>query len=75
MTDPFKTLHEALVEELLGRVRSGEATPSDLNVARQLLKDNNIVAAPNNKPILKLADRVPKFESEDEVPSKLPKQA
>lgn len=75
MTDPFKKLHGVLVQELLDRIASGEATPSDLNVARQLLKDNNIVSAPNNKPVIKLADRLPKFDGGDEVASKMPKQA
>jgi hypothetical protein len=75
LTDQFATLHGVLVQELLDRIRSGEATPSDLNVARQLLKDNNIVAAPNNKPVLKLADRIPQFGDPDQVPAKMPKQA
>jgi len=75
MTDNFKTLHDALVSELLSRVQSGDATPSDLNVARQLLKDNGIMSAPNNKPVIKLADRLPKFDGGDEVPSKAAKEA
>ena len=72
--DPFQGLHEALIEELLGRVKSGEATPSDLNVARQMLKDNGIISAPNNKPIIRLADRIPTFD-EDTVPSRPAKKA
>jgi hypothetical protein len=72
--DPFQGLHEALIEELLGRVKSGEATPSDLNVARQMLKDNGIISAPNNKPIIRLADRIPAFD-EDTVPSRPAKKA
>ncbi len=72
--DPFKGLHEALIDELLERVKSGDATPSDLNVARQMLKDNGIVSAPNNKPIIKLADRIPTLE-EDWVPSRPAKEA
>jgi hypothetical protein len=35
-------IHQVLAEELLGRLKSGEATTQDLNVARQFLKDNGI---------------------------------
>ena len=38
----LKTLHEVLAEELLKRVQDPEAKSSDLNVARQFLKDNGI---------------------------------
>ena len=38
----LESLHTALVQELLGRIRAGDAKPSDLNVARQFLKDNGI---------------------------------
>ncbi len=34
-----------LAQKLLARIQSGEATAADMNVARQLLKDNNIQAA------------------------------
>lgn len=47
MKNPEKTLgalHEALAQELLQRVRSGEAKPADLSVARQFLNDNEISA-------------------------------
>lgn len=57
------------------RVQSGEATPADLNVARQLLRDNGIMSAPNNKPVIKLADRLPSFDDNDEVPSRPAKEA
>lgn len=42
--DPKKLedIHDALAENLLKRVKSGEATAADLNVARAFLKDNNI---------------------------------
>ena len=38
-------LHNAVAEELLRRVQSGEAQAADLNVARAFLKDNGIDAA------------------------------
>ena len=37
-------LHELTIKELIARIKSREATPSELNVARQMLKDNNIIA-------------------------------
>ena len=42
----LESLHTALVQELLGRIRAGDAKPSDLNVARQFLKDNGIECIP-----------------------------
>ena len=38
----LQNLHTVLIENLLDKVKSGEAKPGDLNVARQLLKDNGI---------------------------------
>ena len=35
------TLHDALAKDLLVRVKSGEATASELAVAAKFLKDNN----------------------------------
>ena len=42
----LESLHTALVQELLDRIRTGNAKPSDLNVARQFLKDNGIECIP-----------------------------
>jgi hypothetical protein len=42
----FSQLHEELVKDLLIRIRSGQATAAELNVARQMLKDNGIEAIP-----------------------------
>jgi len=42
----LESLHTALVQELLDRIRTGDAKPSDLNVARQFLKDNGIECIP-----------------------------
>ena len=38
----MEMLHKVLAEQLLARVSDPEAKASDLNVARQFLKDNNI---------------------------------
>ena len=47
----LELLHENLAVELLNKVKSGEATASEMNVARQFLKDNGIECIPteNNK--------------------------
>ena len=42
------TLHEVVTKELLARVRSGEATASELSVAVKFLKDNG--ASPQTHP-------------------------
>jgi len=54
------SIHAALTEELLNRIQSGVATPTDLNVARQLLKDNNITVTPAvGSPLLNILDELP----------------
>lgn len=35
-------LHGILASEFIRRIKNGEASPSDLNAARQFLKDNSI---------------------------------
>ena len=66
MTKTLKTLHEVLAEELLKRVQDPEAKSSDLNVARQFLKDNGIEAIPtDNSPLKSLVDELP-FNTEEE---------
>lgn len=63
-------IHTALSEELLNRIRSGEATPTDLNVARQMLKDNNITITPaSGNPLLNIAEELP-YEEENTIQSK-----
>lgn len=65
--DAMCDLHGEIVKVLLEKIRSGEATGTDLNVARQLLKDNGITAGAKNKHINDLTselDRIPDFEDE-----------
>ena len=62
----LKELHGVLAEELLKRVKDPEAKASDLNVARQFLKDNGIEAIPvDNSPLKSLVDELP-FDTEEE---------
>ncbi len=56
MSDKLQTLLDDLIGELGKRVRSGEASPSDLNVVRQLLKDNNISFKENHPGAAELMD-------------------
>ena len=52
--------HVASIELLLDRVKSGEATASELSVARQLLKDNGIDQSPQEgNPMTQLAVVMP----------------
>jgi len=59
-------LQAETVIQLLARIKSGEATASELNVARQLLKDNDIaIDIEKNEGLADLHDTLPVFESED----------
>jgi len=61
-------LHNILAEKLLERVKDSEAKSSDLNVARQFLKDNNIDAVPvDNSPLQKLLEELPFDEKPKQV--------
>ena len=60
-------LQDLLIDEFITRIQSGEATPSDLNAARQLLKDNGIHAQVEaNNPLNDLIKVLP-FRGEDEI--------
>ena len=63
----LKELHYVLAEKLLERVKDPEVKASDLNVARQFLKDNCIEAIPvDNSPLKALVDELP-FNTEEEL--------
>ena len=56
----LKELHAVLAEKLLQKVKDPDAKSSDLNVARQFLKDNGIDAVPTDgSPLKKLVDELP----------------
>lgn len=51
-----KELLETLAAELLRRIQEGTATPRDLDVARQLLRDNGVVGLSDREsPLFDLA--------------------
>jgi len=57
-------LQDLLIDEFINRIKSGEASPSDLNAARQLLKDNQISATvTNDNPMANLVSMLP-FDDE-----------
>tara|TARA_R100001463_G_scaffold131955_1_gene192285 strand:- start:446 stop:742 length:297 start_codon:yes stop_codon:yes gene_type:complete len=57
-------LQDLLIDEFINRIKSGEASPSDLNAARQLLKDNQISATvTNDNPMANLVSILP-FDDE-----------
>jgi hypothetical protein len=59
----LQNLHTVLIENLLDKVKSGEAKAGDLNVARQLLKDNGIECIPTaNNPIEDLMSNLPDLD-------------
>lgn len=67
LSEIMKNLHEALAQELLDRVNSGEATASDLSVVRQFLKDNGIDSVPKKgDPLERLSHTLPFTEADDE---------
>ena len=61
----LELLHENLAVELLNKVKSGEATASEMNVARPFLKDNGIEGLPvDNSPLKALVDELP-FDNDE----------
>ena len=60
MSEKLSQLHQELAAKLLERVRDPKVKSSDLNDARQFLKDNNIDAIPvDGSPLSKLAESLP----------------
>lgn len=58
------TLHEAVTKDLLMRVKSGEATASELSVAVKFLKDNgaSLDVITSESPMASLLENLP-FEA------------
>ena len=58
--ETLKELHKRLAERLLDRIKQDDVKASDLNVARQFLRDNNIDCVPvEGSPLQQLADELP----------------
>ena len=67
-TDELAALHALIADKMAAKIRSGDFTAADLNVARQFLKDNNITALNIPKsPINSLSNALP-FAGSDDKP-------
>ena len=63
----LNSLFDLVCDDLTGRINSGEATSADLNIARQMLKDNGITAIPaKSSPLESLTNALP-FPSSEAV--------
>jgi len=63
----LSNLFDLVCDDLTARIGGGDATSTDLNVARQMLKDNGITAAPvEASPLEGLANALP-FPAADEI--------
>ena len=61
----FNELHNLLTEELLSRIKSGEASTQDLKAAIDWLKQNDITGvALDGNPLDKLAQIMPTIDPE-----------
>jgi hypothetical protein len=65
LNDLFSQLHKELVQDLLTRIRSGQATADELNVARQMLKDIGIEASPVKDRGLEVLAKILPFTADD----------
>ena len=64
-TEKLNTLFDAVADELLDKIKTGEARPADLAVAVKFLKDNNITCLPTDgNPLSELMKTMP-FSEED----------
>ena len=65
--EALNSLFDAVADELLTKIKSGEAKPADLAVAVKFLKDNNITCLPtDSNPLGELMKNMP-FIDEDQV--------
>ena len=66
-TEKLNTLFDAVADELLAKIQTGEAKPADLAVAVKFLKDNNISCLPvAGNPLSELMNSMP-FSEEDNI--------
>jgi len=64
--DLMDQLHSTLANTLLSRIKDPDVKASDLNVARQFLKDNGIEAlAAEGSPLADLVATLPDFNDEN----------
>ena len=67
-TEKLNALQDMLINEFIERIQAGAATPSDLNAARQFLKDNGVHAqVTNENPLGNLVDMLPFRDDSEHV--------
>ena len=64
-TDKLNSLFDAVADELLTKIKTGEAKPADLAVAVKFLKDNNISCLPVDGNSLEALMKTMPFSSDD----------
>ena len=69
--DKERKLYDAFVDSLLSKVQDGSATPKELEIVMNFLKNNNIQATTKHKGLSDLAKSATElpFEDKDELPS------
>lgn len=69
--DKERKLYDAFVDTLLSKVQNDSATPKELEIVMNFLKNNNIQATTKHKGLSNLAKSATElpFEDEDELPS------
>ncbi len=71
MSDPSERLHnlqDILIDEMIRRIQTGEATAADLSAARQMLKDNGVqVQVTEESPFKTLVDTLPFEDEADQI--------
>ena len=66
----LEQLHSELTQKLLEKIRDPEVKASELNVARQFLKDNGVESIPiDNSPLKSLVDELPFNDPVEITPS------
>ncbi|MBT1154413.1 hypothetical protein J1C56_02285 [Aminobacter anthyllidis] len=65
--DLMELLHGTVAQELLDRIKAGDATAADFSNAIKFLKDNGIEAQMSKNPgVTSLAEQFPSFTDDDE---------
>ncbi len=66
-TEKLNSLFDAVADELLAKIQTGEARPADLAVAVKFLKDNNISCLPVDGNSLEALMKTMPFSNEDKL--------
>ena len=64
----LQSLFDAVADDLLIKIKTGEAKPADLAVAVKFLKDNNITCVPTDGNSLEELMKSMPFTTEDKLP-------